>query len=129
MVPHAIVVVPLERLSEVLPRARAREERLRDVERQPVLVGVEEPGGDIVALAILRLHRRRVEGVEPEQLDLVALPAAFLLSPSLTRPQVAVIRPYSRGHGRKGHLARTTPLLLHWSGGSKGNAALRDLRR
>ena len=45
---------------------------------QPVIVGVEKPRRHIAAVAVIRLHRRRVENVEAEQRGAVAVsPRAF----------------------------------------------------
>src|SRR5258707_5299075 len=74
MVPHAFGVIALERLLEIVPRARAREERLANMEAQVVVICVEKPRRHVVAAAMLSFQRRRVEHVQPQQFDFVFSP-------------------------------------------------------
>ena len=48
MIPHGFFILALEGLLQIVPGAGAREERLRDMEAEIVVVRVEEPGGHIL---------------------------------------------------------------------------------
>ena len=72
---------PLSARLQIVPRAGAREERLAHVEAEAVVVGVEEPRRHVVRRPVVRLHRRRIEDVEAEQLDLVRGVVVRLSSP------------------------------------------------
>ncbi len=51
MVPHRVIIHPWQGLFQVHPGGGAREKRLADLETPTVIIGVQEPGGHIVALA------------------------------------------------------------------------------
>ena len=70
MIPHGLVVFAFEGFLEIVPRTRAWEERLRDVEAASVVIRVQQPRGNVVAVAMIHFHRDRVEHVQADQFHL-----------------------------------------------------------
>ena len=67
--PHAVLELTSERALDAFPRRGPGKERLADVKTHAVVVRVQEPGWDIVALSVVGVHRDRIEDVEAEQLN------------------------------------------------------------
>ena len=72
MRPNAILEFALNRALEIIPSLGAREERLANVTRQAVVVGVEQLRRYIVAALMLHPHTRRIEHVYPIALAIAA---------------------------------------------------------
>jgi len=67
VIPNGLFVSAFDGFADAVPSFGAGEEGLADVEAETVVVGIEEPGGDIVAAVVVVLHRGRVEDIQTQQ--------------------------------------------------------------
>lgn len=79
---YGFVVGSFERLLQIVPSGSARKERLHHAKASPVVIGIEEPGRNVIALQMQRLHRDRIEQIESEQLHLMLRRTAILITAS-----------------------------------------------
>ena len=72
MLPHAGIELRLQRLLQVIPGRRAREEDLRRAEHQPVVIDVQHPAGQAAGLDGFHRQPVRPEDIQPAHHDPVA---------------------------------------------------------